>query len=261
MGLLGSGFGSLPGMGQVTESFEEAYCWGPYPRYFVNAYIASTAADPGNTPTWELRVGLLMGKQIATGQYVNYSPTATDGSEVAQAILVQGLRMQDVFTGTNKARFYALMVGGGVQAAKVIGLDNMARQQMGDHFWFDDNIPGGTYIPFNRFQSKTANYQIVAADNNSNFDNTGAAGEVDFTLPPIANGYVFGFRVIANQTVKVISSEGTNIVAFNNASASSVAYSTGGQLIGGGFTVYSNPAGTKWIVDDSSAGSNAVTVA
>jgi hypothetical protein len=93
------------------------------------------------------------------------------------------------------------------------------------------------------------------------FDNTGATGEVDFTLPPIANGYKFGFRVQTDQTVKVISNEGANIVAFNNASANSLAFSTGGSRIGGLLIFYSNAGATKWIVENDSFSGNTVTVA
>src|SRR5262249_35428768 len=97
--------------------------------------------------------------------------------------------------------------------------------------------------------------------NLSHFDTTGATGEVDFTLPAIANGYFFGFTNMVAQILKVISSEGTNIVALNNASATSVAFATGGQQIGAGFHVYSNPAATKWFVETASAGTATVTVA
>lgn len=261
MGVLGSMYAQLPGMGTVVETFENAYSWGPYPRYYTNAWIDSTTADAANTPTFDIRAGLVMGKVTATGRYKQYSPSAADGSEVASAVLVQSLRMQDIFSGSNKDRFYALMVGGGVQSSRLIGLDGMARAQMGDHFFFDDDLPGAHVFPLRRFQTKTANYQIVAADNFSGFDNTGAGGEVDFTLPPIANGYLFEFRAVAAQTLKVVSSEGSNIVALNNASASSLAFSTGSQIVGGGLRVYSNELGTKWFVDNASAGTNAITVA
>jgi hypothetical protein len=59
----------------------------------------------------------------------------------------------------------------------------------------------------------------------------------------------------------VASAEGTNMVALNNLSATSVAFQTGSGLIGGGFMIYSNPAGNKWIVQNISAGSNTITVA
>ncbi len=261
MSQISSMFGHLPGMGIVVESFEAATTWGPYPRYYTPAYIGAGAADPGNVPTWELRVGLVMGKQLATGQWVNYSPTANDGSEVAQGVLPLALRMQDVQTGINTTKFYAIMVSGGVQAAKLIGLDNQARAQMSEAFYFDDNFPGNQQFPWQRFQTKTASYAIQPADNLSHFDNIGATGAVTFTLPPIANGYYFGFRCVANFNLLVTSTEGANIVAFNNASASTISYQTGSSLVGGGFEVFSNPAGTKWFVVDYSAGANTVTVA
>ena len=82
-----------------------------------------------------------------------------------------------------------------------------------------------------------------------------------FTLPALANGYKFGFRVQADQTITVASAAGDDMVAFNDASADSVAFSTGGAKVGGLVVVYTNPAGTKWIVEDHSAGANTITVA
>lgn len=258
---ISSMFGNIPGMGVPVETFEAAYTWGPYPRYFTGAYIGSTAADPGNTPTWELRPGLLMGKQTSGGTWVNYNPTATDGSNIAAGVLTLGLRMQDILTGVNTTKFYAIMVSGGVQAAKLIGLDNQARAQMSKVFIFDDNLAGNAQYPFLQWQNKTANYSVLSTDNLTIFTTLGATGEVDFTLPPIANGYYFGFNNEAAQTMKVISNEGGNIIAKNNLTATSVAYSTGGSQIGAGFYIYSNAAGTKWIVENSSADACAVTVA
>ncbi len=201
-----------------------------------------------------------MGRILASGTYKQYSPTSTDGSEVASAVLIQSLRMQDIFSGSNKPRFYALMVGGGLQTARLIGFDNMARAQLGDHFFFDDDLPGGHTFPFRRFQSKTANYAITAADNYSNFDNLGAAGAVTFTLPPIAPGYYFGFRAVANFNLLVTSFELGNIVGLNGATFGTVAFQTGSQIIGGGFILYTNAAGTKWYVSNESAGTNTVSV-
>jgi hypothetical protein len=260
MSQISSMFGNAPGMQAAIETFEQAVAWGPYPRYYTGAYIGSTCADPTNSPTWELRVGLVMGLQ-STGTWVNYSPTATDGSEIARGILPLALRMQDVITGINTTKFYAIMVSGGVKGLNLIGLDNMARCQMAKQFIFDDNLAGLPAFPWQRFQNKVANYQLVASDNESLFTTLGATGEVDFTLPPIANGYYFGFAVQAAQTMKVISNEGGNIIALNNLTANSLAFSTGGQQIGGMVYVYSNPAGTKWIVENSSAGVAAITVA
>jgi hypothetical protein len=262
MSQISSMYGNLPGLTTAIEEYESAVLWGPAWQYmWWNGYISANAVDSGNSPTWRLRPGLVMGNIISTGQWTNYSPTATDGSEVAAAVLVDGLRMQDVLTGSNTTKFYRLFIGGRVKSANLLGLDGQARAQMAYRFTFDDNIVGRGDFPIIRFQTKTANYQVLAIDNLSEFNTLGATGEVDFTLPAIANGYYFTFSNEAAQIMKVISTEGTNMIAFNNLSATSVAFSTGGAEIGGKFAVYSNPAGTKWIVNTLSAGANTVTVA
>lgn len=264
MGFRNAGWGSLPGLQGVSETYESAFRWGVFSQGVITSgYIASTALDPTNSPTWELRPGLVLGIITATGAFTNYSKTATDGSDVACAILMTSLRIQDL-QGVAQPRFYGVLVGGPVQAAKLIGLDGHARQNM-DKFQFDDNplgYVGSHWYPWRRFQTKTANYTLVANDNFSQFDNAGAAGEVDFTLPPVSvNGYAVGFRAVAAQTLKVISAEGANLVAFNSAAASSVAFSTAGSIVGGAFTIFNNPAGILWYVAGDSAGNNSVTVA
>ena len=260
--LLTDSYGIVPGLTGARETYEAEFRWGSqFQGVFANALIDGATVDSGNSPTSKLRPGLLLGQVIATGKYKQYSPTATDGTEVAAAILIEGLSMLD-FSNVATDRFYAVLVGGPVQATKVLGLDLQARQQM-DKFIFDDifNIPGNHWYPWKRFQTKTSAYTVVANDNFTMFDNVGAGGAVTFTLPVLANGYMFGFRVEANQNVTVASNEGDNMIAINDASADSVSFSTGGQLIGGMVYVYTNPGATKWIVENHSAGTNAITVA
>ena len=260
--LMNDSYGMTPGISTTRETYENEFRWGSqYQGVFANGLISGAARDSGNSPTYELRPGLLLGQITASGKYTNYSPTATDGSEVASAILIEGLRVQD-FDGNNQDKFYAVLVGGPVQASKILNLDAMARQQM-DKFMFDDIglLMGNHWFPWKRFQTKTGNYTVVTADNLSLFDNVGASGAITFTLPALANGLMFGFRVQTDQSVTVSSAEGDNIVAFNDASASSVAFSTSSEKIGGMVVVFSNPGATKWIAQNMSAGLNTVTVA
>lgn len=260
--LITDSYGIVPGLTTSRETYENEFRWGSqYQGVFANGLISGAARDTGNSPTYELRPGLLLGQILSTGKYTAYSATATDGSEVASAILIEGLRVQD-FEGTDVDRFYAVLVGGPVRASKILNLDLMARQQM-RQFIFDDigNLPGHSWFPFKRFQTKTADYTVVAADNYTLFQNTGASAAVNYTLPAIANGYLFGFVGVADQNTTVTSNEGDNIVAFNDASADSVAFSTSGEKMGGLFVVFSNPAATKWHVMNLSAGANTVTVA
>lgn len=260
--LVSSQFGNVPGLGTAIETFENAVTFGINAQLkWWNGYISSTARDTTNDPTWRLRPGLILGKIAATGQWTNYSATATDGSEVASAILAYGMPMYDYLTGTYVSKYYAIIIGGNVQSANLYGLDGQARAQMSSRFTFDDDLSGDQWFPVKKFRSKTADYTVLAADNFTLFDNTGASGAVTFTLPTLANGLAFWFKVAADQTVTVASAAGNDMIAFNDASASSVAFSTSGQKIGGGVLVYANPGATKWLVEDISAGANTITVA
>lgn len=253
--MLSDQYGQVPGLTTSRETYEAEFRWGSaYQGVFANGFIDGAARDAGNTPTYELRPGLLLGQVISTGKYKQYSPTAVDGTEVAAAVLIEGLRVQS-FEGADVDRFYAVLTGGPVQAAKLLNLDNMARQQM-DKFNFDDifNIPGNHWFPFKRFQNKTANYSIVANDNFTMFDNAGATGTVVLTLPAIVNGYYFGLRAEAAQVLRFTSNEGSNVVG-TTATQNSVSVTA----IGGVVYVYSNPAGTKWIVEQH--GTQTITAA
>lgn len=81
--------------------------------------------------------------------------------------------------------------------------------------------------------SKTTNYQIVKLDGGNAFNNIGAAGEVDFTLPSSANTYVgmvASFDVAVAQTLKVIA--GTGVTIQIGASASSSGGSVSANQVG-----------------------------
>jgi hypothetical protein len=261
MSLIGSQFGNLPGISPMVETFEAAITWGPaYQLKWWNGYINPNAVDAGNSPTYRLRPGLLLGQNIATGQWSTYSPTASDGTEVASGILAYGVRMQDVLSGQNVAKFFAIVIGGNIKSANIIGLDQQARAQMAGRFTFDDNLSGALWYPWKRQIPKTANYSILASDNFTVFNNAGATGAVTFTLPPITNGLEYGFSVQADQNLLVTSFEGANIVAFNNLVANTIALQTAGSRVGGSLVFYTNPAGTKWILENNSAGANTVTV-
>lgn len=244
--LLTDSYGIVPGITTSRETYENEFRWGSqFQGVFANGLIDGNTVDSGSDPTHVLRPGLLLGQVTSTGKYKNYSPTATDGSEVASAILVESLRMQD-FNNVATDRFYAVLVGGPVQAAKVLNLDLQARAQMSSRFIFDDigGTPGNHWFPWKRFITKTADYTIVASDNFTMFDNTGAGSTVVLTLPAIANGYLFGLRCVAAQVLRFTSAEGGNLIGTSATQTSSSV-----TAIGGVIWVYSNAAGTKWIVE------------
>lgn len=254
-------YGLPPGLTGANETYEAAFRWGQYGQGVITgALIDAAAIDSSNTPTYELRAGLLLGKKTTTGTWTNYAATAQDGSGIAAGVLLSAVRMQD-FQGTNRQRFYGILVGGPVQAGKLLGLDYMARAQMSAHFQFDTDLVGFSWFPWKYMKTITTSYVATATENMTEFNNLGAGTAVTVTLPAIQNGLCFGIRAMTAQNFIIASAEGSNMVALNNASASSIAFQTGSQIIGGGVRVYSNPAGTKWLVENQSAGTNTVTVA
>jgi hypothetical protein len=72
--------------------------------------------------------------------------------------------------------------------------------------------------------AKTSNYALLASDSGIHFDNTAAAGEVDFTLPTYAAGLRYCFTVTAAQTLKVIAPASNKIAvgALNSAAAGNI---------------------------------------
>jgi len=254
---LNDGFGTIPGVGSEIDTFVNAFTWGKGTRIeWFPATINSLAVDSGNSPTWELRQGLVLGQITTTQQWKAYSPTATDGSDVAKGVLMTGLRMQDL-QGSTRPAFYGIMVAGGLIAGNLIGLDYQARQQMRGAFQFDDDIGGQSYFPWKGQLAKTADFTLTAALSGYLFDNTGAVGTVNLTLPAISNGKVYGALVVADFTLTVTSAEGDNIIGPNDISMDSFSWATAGDKMGGLARVYSNPGATKWIVEKLS--SNALT--
>lgn len=60
--------------------------------------------------------------------------------------------------------------------------------------------------------SKSASYPVVAADGGTQFDNNGASGSIDFTLPSApSSGYRVGFMVYAAQQLRVVAPASTTI--------------------------------------------------
>lgn len=250
----------MPGMGTPAETTEREFLWGRLDSWQLESIVISSAAvDSGNTPTTTLRRSLLLGKVTSSGEYKEYNPTGTDGSQIVQGILYEGLSTLNA-AGSATDKMGRMVIAGNVKAAQLLLLDAQARRQMSGRFLFDDDLPGklNGSMEFVQEVAKTADYTVVAADSGTLFTNTGAVATVNFTLPTLANGLIFGFFVVADQTLTVTSAAGDDMVVPNDASADSVSFGSAGDKIGGMVVVRSNAAGTKWHVEKRS--SNALTI-
>ena len=95
--------------------------------------------------------------------------------------------------------------------------------------------------------SKTADYPLVAADNGKHFDNTGAAGSVNFTLSAVASsaGFSMFIHQVVDQPVVITAPAGT-LVGPNNAGRTSYTSAGAGNRIGVDIRAYCN--GAKWFL-------------
>lgn len=238
---------AMPGPGAASTTNERSALLGPITWYLLKGIVLkSTASDAGNTPTTELRHGLLLGKVTADGFYEHYQPNATTGVGVAEGFLWEARRSIDS-DGTTVNRPAQMVIAGYVAASQLLLLDQQARGQMFGRFIFDDALNGNS-CGWQQVVAKTADYTVVAGDNNTIFTTQGAAGAVNFTLPTIAKGLRYRFFNEAAQTMTITSAVADTLVVFNDLAADSIAFSTAAELIGGSVEVFANANATKWLV-------------
>jgi len=100
---------------------------------------------------------------------------------------------------------------------------------------------------YRRVQAKAASYTCTVADSGTMFTTTGASGAVTFTLPAVATstGVWYEFVNTVGQNM-VISAPADTLVAFNDATATSLTYSQASELIGASAKVTCD--GSKWLL-------------
>ncbi len=260
-------FNALPGLQTAVENAERMFLWGKHEQVlFRSAVILSTSTDKGNTATTTLRAGLVLA-QLSTGKWVPYDVDATNGSQVAMGVLAQDVKMLSL-DGAVADRGGVVIVAGPVKGGQLLynapvasastlsGLDPMGRAHLKGRFVFDDDLVGNSF-PWKQGVSKAASYTVVVADNGTIFEASAAA---TFTLPalldansnPVCKGVWFKFVNTADTDMAIARAGSDTMICKNNAAAVSVTFSTANQKIGSVATVYTNAAGTKWIVEVNS---------
>lgn len=120
--LAGSGFVRAPGL-QIART------------------IDATAVDTGNTgQTHILRAGLVLGKLTSGGNLVHYLDSASDGSQVAHAILAADVDLKDGDpAGTAAAHKATVYVAGWFKSSALFGYDAAALADFvtGARIWID----------------------------------------------------------------------------------------------------------------------------
>lgn len=246
---------NLPGIDAAVESVENEFTFGPQGLYVpMGVQLYSGAVDAGNTPTTTLRRGLTLGLITASGLYTNYDPTATDGSQYPLGFLFQTVNMYDPRAAAVRAKTGLMLYAGHVKTGNLYGFDEYARTALGNRFVWDDlRFPLGGW----KLATKAADYTVLATDDGTHFFATAAA---NFTLPAIAagRGYRFRFTMQADANLTVTAPAG-KLITFNNATATSVAFSTSGNKIGASVEVVMNHDASKYVA--LPYGANTMTVA
>lgn len=234
-------YGQKPGFTTQTDSVERSVLWGPAAmhHFAINATVDSTAVDAGNTPTSDLRPGLILGKKTSDGNLYAFNPDASDGTEYPAGVLVEGLSMLDI-QGTVEDKNADVLIGGGVDASDLFiegtaftssNAEHFARRMMAltGRFAFDDD-PNNLLAGTRRFETIATDETVVSDDNGTVFICTTA--DVDATLPTIAPGLVFEFVRTDNFELAVISAAGSDMIVGNDVAANRVTGTTSGEQIG-----------------------------
>lgn len=104
----------------------------------VAIVLDSTARDSANSPTTTLRKGLVLGKITATGKYMEYDPSASDGTEAARVILDDEVDVLDESAAAADTEGLGAFRGDFVASA-LIGLDAGAKADL-TQCAFDEDI-------------------------------------------------------------------------------------------------------------------------
>jgi hypothetical protein len=249
MAMENSGFAAVPGINAALLTVENLVTWGPmeYNRSFIlPATVSGASLDLGSSPTTLLRPGLLMGLVTATKLYKPWSPTATDGSQNIVGPLIYDVNTLQAGVATD--RWFGYILGGGLIRASGLIIDGasstpgisghasewLVRNQMASRFFFDDQL--GQHhgeSGFNAIVTKTADYSVTAADNNTLFNNLGDTGAIVFTLPAVATsaGLRYAFADVVAHNLTVQSAAAGGMIVAGNAAANSVVLTGIGQAI------------------------------
>jgi hypothetical protein len=230
------GFG-IPGIGARVQTEEIEFIWGGDAAKGLvlrkSAVISSTCRDSGASTTTDLRAGLLLGVISSTGEYAHYDPDATDGTQIAEAILSEPVRILD-FEATAVDRLHDVVVAGPVKGGQIQGIDDQARRQMSNRFIFDDDLLGRSRFCGAAMGSLeiTGDTTLTAASHNGRLLVCTTA-DADLTLPAVTT-YGFACTVLrySNHELIITSAAGNDIVVGNDVAASTVTFTTSGQQIG-----------------------------
>jgi hypothetical protein len=200
------GYSLTPGMHDERSTIENVFTWGRWDQLeYVQSLIDKDAVDTGNDPDTGLRAGLALGVLTSTGQFMQWNPYATDGTEYLAGFLIDEIDTGWI-SGTTKERCSAILVKGNIKADNVIipGEANkgivgktyefLLREQCAHRFLFDDDLNRYQVIKEYTLAADVTALTVTEAMNNTLFvTDVDQAADVTLTLPAPRPGLVYHF--------------------------------------------------------------------
>lgn len=231
------GYSVRPGMLDERFTQENNFLWGRWDQCeYVQSIIDKDAVDAGNTPTTQLRSGIALGVQTGTGQFIQWNPYATDGSNYLVGFLIDEIDT-GWLNGTTKERLSAILVKGNIKADYVLipgesslGIDGktyefLLREQCAGRFLFDDDIGRYTTLKEYTIPAAATSLTVTEAMNKTIFVTDSAlAATCTLTLPVPRPGleYYFVHPSTTAGTQLVLDGPGTGEFWVAGAAANSV---------------------------------------
>lgn len=254
---------AIPGVGSTSTAAGREIIWGATDnRAFIvrkSRIISSTCADAGNTPTTNLRSGLLLGNVTSSSEADVWDPLATNGTKDVTEVLETPLELRTTdLEGTARDSYYKTLVRAPLRASMLLikgvalvghAYEYLARAQLHMAGFVLDDDPMGYLsglVGRTEWDTTTA-LTPTAAQNGTTFYLSNAAA-VAVTLPTIKAGLRYTFIRTADEEMTVT---GTGALLVGNSStAGTITFTTAGQQIGAQVSVHAKyiaSAGTlKW---------------
>lgn len=255
------GFGK-PGQGASVFTLDREIVAVGYDNMCLHKSIVLSSAtrDDGSTPTTVIRPGLLLGKLTTGGEYVEWDADADDGAQYVGGINKTDVTVLDAY-GTAVDRVPPAIYTRGVfmasqlliQGSALVGHvdEYLARRQL----WnagcvLDDDLFGYKAGGGNRFATVTGTSDTLTGDENGTRLFYSNAAAVAVTLPTIKAGLSYDIVRTGDEEIVVSSAAGNDMIVGNDASASSITFTTAGNHIGAYVRVEGVYVGTtlKWLV-------------
>ncbi len=173
---------------------------------------------------------------------------ATSGSVSLRVPAAAGSNVLTLPAGTTdfSATGGASQVVKQTSAGGALTVAQLATSDLSDIGTFNLNTTGTAQFKVKE-ATKTSNYSVLSTDSGTYFDNTAAAGEVDFTLPAYAAGLRYCFTATAAQILKVIAPASAKIAVgtTNSATAGNITASAVYSAV----CLYATSVSNQWAAD------------